>query len=445
MNRHRPTESNVENLAVGALIPHAASTMRRIFVLVVLAGLGSTGAHAQEQPDGPDPAVQSLLKMENIDGLGEDRLRELFREFQFHILDLSRTGAYEQGLSLAEKERNLFPDEAKSYVDTGTFLLWTGKVDEALREFEISLEKPTHYYSHPADAVRCLALNNAAAIDIERRKFKKARKRLEESQSLDSKSGQTHFLIGTVDLETEKLEEAIKQFKRAVELDPRSGTPIDYIRYATSLRKKKKHPEASEVLGKAIGLYPLEPALHYYLGASYVDQDRYLDAFFQFHIEFYLYRTNSPFYQENLEFLTLVTERARASKAENGVDPKYPYLYRLVRAQELVAEDPGRALTYYREVAEEKGAHPMLHVFIGEAHFAAGQTAEALEAFLAAVKMNRHLVPAYIDLARAFKAQGLELKAESAIERALFLDPDNWKVKSILEKADQPDPAPTSG
>jgi tetratricopeptide (TPR) repeat protein len=425
-SRHFPAVRRL----IGAPLPRLGHVLLATVAIAFVAG------SAESQEETLRDRVTELTQVGSLqDGNAQER-KAVFDRFQDVLAQVMEEGDVDLGLTLTLGARRLFPEEAKVHIDAGSFLLWNGRIDEARKAFRTALDKKSRLYPDPDGTLRTLALNNLAAILIEDGEVKQALSYLEDSRQREPDRAQTYFLLGTAHLESGEPEKAITFYARAVELDPAAGTSVDYVRYATCFRKTERNARAREVLEHALRVHPLEPALHYYLGASYYDDDRLLEAYCELQTEFYIHRRDSPVYQQTLDLLRQVLERGREREADGEVY-RYPELERVIRAQEVVRERPEAAARLFEGAIPDSLATPILYVFVGEAFFAAENPERAAAAFEKAIGGNPYLVPAYLDLARTYKALGRTDDARAATGRALLLDPENWKIVEVIGKLEE--------
>ncbi|MGA7683453.1 MAG: tetratricopeptide repeat protein [Terriglobales bacterium] len=172
----------------------------------------------------------------------------------------------EKARAQCERALAITPQLAEGHTCLGNVFVSTGRYEEAVREFQRSLE-----LDHNSDqTLRSLAnayqkLGNASAAEEAYRK----------AVSLRPNYWGVYSAFGTFYFDQARFDDAVSMFKRAIELAPQN--PQDYSNLGATYLQIGRYSETVDALKKSIALRP-DPVAYGNLGAAYFCLRRYEDS-----------------------------------------------------------------------------------------------------------------------------------------------------------------------
>lgn len=213
----------------------------------------------------PSDSVSRRLLAETLEALGQSE--EAAAAYCEAALLLSRSGAFEQALGLANQAIRVFPNDGRPYAYLGEILRALNRNAEALTALEKSLAL------NPED--EWALAGQGAVLDALGRP-------LEALQFLDRAIAKApHYawalgVKGAVLLRLEREEEAVPILKEALQADPSSWSAgYDLSR---ALIKLGQYPEALSVIELALEQFPDDPVFFALQGDALSYLDRFEDA-----------------------------------------------------------------------------------------------------------------------------------------------------------------------
>jgi tetratricopeptide (TPR) repeat protein len=163
------------------------------------------------------------------------------------------------------------PADARPYNNIGVALAATGRIDEAIENYNKALSmnddsSQTH--------------NNLGSALAEAGKFDQAMVQIRKAIELNPDNGAAHINLGHLLEVTGHRDEAIEQLSKGIELAPKNADGHNV--YGVILARQGKLDEAITELQQAVDLAPQSAECRYNLGRAFAATSRFTDALPQF-------------------------------------------------------------------------------------------------------------------------------------------------------------------
>lgn len=201
---------------------------------------------------------------------------------------------------------------------------------------------------------------------------------------------------------------------------PKLETPEAVLVHANALRLANDLQDAEKLLRDGAKRFPDAPGFHLALGEVHWQAKRRLDAFYEWQWELLREGPDSP-----TGHSAAVSIAAMLKARGPDIDDARVVL----EAVRTTPKDPEAALRKLREAERLSGPRFVLRVFTAEALEAAGDDAEAAEAWRAVIAADRGFVPAYVGLADVLRRRGEAAKADELLATARRIDDGHWSLR----------------
>ncbi len=283
--------------------------------------------------------------------------------------ELLNTNRLEQSLQLYDAIIKEFPDFSKAYNNRGVAKSRLGRPAEAVQDYNVAIAIDPEYWE---------SIQNRAQAYEESGRYDKS---LDDYDLLieafpDSIIG--YFGKGLVFTQMRKYKSAIEAFDRVMEVDPNN---IDALINKGTLWYYLENPELSEkILNEVIEQGDHHGEAYNTLNQIYNDRGDYLQAlsFINLALEIHpmdpYFLNNRGFTYLNMDSLDLAIEDINRSIV---LDPENLWAYRNKGIYFLRVGDYDQAVRYMEETTNSFVENA--HFYLGEAYWAAGNTARACE------------------------------------------------------------------
>ncbi len=267
-----------------------------------------------------------------------------------------------------------------------------GKVDSAIAGLHAVLHR---------DARNMEALRSLATVLVRQGKGQEALRLADDALKIDPGDGDSHFNRGLALELVGKREEAAEEYRQAVRFAPDLAEP--YANLAQMYTDKGQAKDALAAAEKAVDLAPGKPEMHCVLGQAFELNGRPEEALNHYMTSLRLDAHFAPAY---IGACGVLLAQAKTDSA-------------------LALSD--RAL----KTSSQYGQY--LHNLKGMAHLARRETGKAAEEFEAALRADGTFLPARINLARVYIAQGKTAEAKRELQAVLAVQPANQEARAMLQ------------
>ncbi len=342
------------------------------------------------------------------------------------VLSFERNRVWRDGETLWADAVAKGPGMARPHVNLGKAYIETGRFREAISESRRALEinpgLPRAYYNigwahHSLEELELAVAHYKRAIELEP-KLIEAYNNLGnayQEQGRPDRAFATYYKalelrpvrqiyhnLGNAFLRHGEPDSARIAFEQAIQLDPkRLGSKESYKGLAKALRDGERHESALATLLKAQVLWPQERPFKVLEGSVYAAMGDDVAA------------------TRALIAAGLDTVEVRLSLGDEA----------------RKRSDWERALGHYEFALGTGSRDARVYNARGEALFATGDLAGALDDFRTAARTDPELAAAYTNIGRVQLARGRNVEAAAALERTLDFDADNPRVFALLGKA----------
>ncbi|MGZ8242584.1 tetratricopeptide repeat protein [Methylomagnum sp.] len=275
--------------------------------------------------------------------------------------------------SLLKDIKAKFPDHPQAAFRLGSFYQSRGKLDLALAEYDIALQKSKNAYE---------PLKAMASAYLEMKQPAKAEARLRKVLAENPKHGGAHQLLAALAFAQNRGEEGVKAANKAIELDP-NWLP-SYAALAGHYERQGQPARAIEVYQRAQAAVPGDVAIGFGLARAYEGAKQFDQAMAQ-------YESILKVQPDNL---LAVNNLASLLSATPGRTPELPRALALAKRLEgseepafldtlawihCLAGDPAKALPLQIKALEKAPQVPVFQYHLGMIYARQGDPARAKE------------------------------------------------------------------
>jgi len=389
-----------------------------------------------------DEEVKMLVNVRSISALSRQERKKLFDRYERAIDgQLKKAKGRKEGIDtaidLALILYSLFPDERKACMRLASLYKCKGDMENYEGLLREALRKRDDFFFGQRNRNLALLYNDLALCAINKHHCAEAVNYLRKARNLDPGNVYTAYLLGSCHAQmvrekggTADAEKGIAYFQEAFSKAPDKATPSDYELYIFLLHTTGKAKQARKIAEEAVRKYPNYPGFNYELARLQEAKGDLIGAYYSYVMEILRTPANNPY-----------RARSRAKAAEIGAKAKKDARLEEIKLVSKAAplNKPGgdfaEAEKLLRKALElSKTKHFILKIYIAEALVGQKKFDEAVKLYKEALKTDGKFVPALVELAEVYLVMGKESEAQATWDKAVEIDPMNWKVQSAAQR-----------
>jgi tetratricopeptide (TPR) repeat protein len=201
---------------------------------------------------------------------------------------INRNNVWKDNFSLWSDTVNKSPDSAMAHELLGTTLLYAGRNDEALEQYQIALRiDPTSVHIY----------RNRGLLYMNKGLLREAIIEFQKALQTDSDNPDTHYKLGLAYAKLGMRDEAMEQY--GIFIESNKDSPEIYVKVGIDLGQNGIERDAVAIFEKALKLDPNNVDAHYNLGHAYANSSQFAEAIEHFLIAVKL-QPNNPFLRNAL-------------------------------------------------------------------------------------------------------------------------------------------------
>lgn len=271
----------------------------------------------------------------------------------------------------------------------------TGQIEKAIEMFDEILKKdPNNLRAHVSIAQCYKSLG----------KYEEAMKHFKVALSFNDDEAAAHDGLGNIFKDMGKVKEATEEFAKALELDPENPLIINNMGWC--YQQKEDFDKAIEYYDKALAMDNEIATAHANKGICY--------------------RVKGDLDKATEELNIAITQ-----------DPELAFAYAELGAVWAIKGDLDKAIRYCEKAVEVDPKSIDGYNNMAVCYMRKKEYAKALENYQKALEIAPWNTLVYTNIAQAYLALGQPLKAKEALEKALQLNPNDQKVRQMLQRLTQ--------
>lgn len=378
-----------------------------------------------------DRGIRAIGFVENLNGLTRERQMDLAVGLSKLESSMLRAGQVEKAILVAQKARQLFPTEMRTGLNLGGILVTASRYKDAIPVLnEAMTQRPDLYPVEDVDKVA--GYTNLGKALLLTGKAQDATQPLFKAIALGPTHAAALYLLGQAYVQLDQPQNALRNLERAYELKPDDAEPHDLVNLVDLLYDQGRYDKVVRVASQGCKRLPVAQGLRFYWALCLIKADHRADAYFMLQHELLVGGEKSKYSEPAGRKLRELSDQARANPKE-----KQNHLIVLcVAGLQSMPANYDKAIEYFERAIKESGQeNAILELFIGEACAGLKRYPDAIKHFQKATEVDPGLAAAYIELGDMLLKDGKPLEADRAWRTAILLDPENWKVKQLIEKA----------
>lgn len=351
-----------------------------------------------------------------------------FVELQGQIADAIRQGQLGRALTLAERQRTLYPNEMKASADLAGVYLLRGDAARAEPVLRAAITQKNALYSGNVQSLLGEIYTSLGQIALDSRRPTDAISFLLRAvDNAPTASRARYLLAAALDMSGDP-ERASREIRAAFDVDSASARPADYRLLARTARATGDAKAAVTSLFQATARFPMDVSLRMDYAASLVDAKQPTRALFELLYLKSVLRADAPQHSEIDGRIEKLRAEAEASKPEP--EPQLEAMFSYLADAESEQHDSALPTIQY-VVAMDEGSSVVPLLLLGRSLKATGRFGEAERVLLALAEREPQSVPILAELADLYYAEGRLEGARRVVDRAEKVDPQNPRLVAV--------------
>jgi tetratricopeptide (TPR) repeat protein len=315
-------------------------------------------------------------------------------------------------------------NNASAHLSLGTDLLAKGKVDEAIAEYQKSLQiRPTFAYAH-------LDLGNAF---FKKGKMDEAAIQFQQALQINPAFTEARNNLGNVLFHMGRRDEAIAQFQQALQITPDDAAT--HNNFGDALRQEGKLDEAISHFEQALQARPDFAEAHYNFGIALRQKGKLDEAIAQYRRALEI----KVDYEEacnNLGNALLqkgsVDEAVTQYQKALQINPNYADAHNNLGHVLLQKGKLDEAITELQHALQIKPRYADAHYYLGAAYLQKGRVDDAINEYQKAVQIKPDYAEAQSNLGNILAQLGRVDEAMAHLQKALQIEPDSPTIQNSM-------------
>ena len=374
-----------------------------------------------ERPATVAPAAPAAARQDE----GRD---ESFAALQRRLSEALARGDMARALTIAERQHRLFPNEMKATADLGDVYLARGDAERAEPLLRSAITQPSRLFTNSPAPVLGGIYANLGQIALDRGRTKDAIQHLQRAVDYAPTAARPRFLLASAFATAGDAERSGREIRAAFDVDSTVARSSDYLLLASSLRRAGNLEAASEALERAVARYPLDIPLRLETAATLRAAKRYSASLYALLFTELLLEPSSPHAPAVAAGIAELRKEIDGHDSDEALDLAFSYL------DDMSTEQYDEALpTLHELLAIEEGDTFVPRLLLARTYRATGRMAEAERTLLELLGRNPDSVPALVELAELYFAEGRPQAAAAAVARARQHSRDTARLRQVLE------------
>ena len=393
------------------------------------AALAWTALHAQIPTPRPSDAARpgAVAPVAPPQTEGRD---DSFPALQRRLSEAMARGDIAGAVTIAERQHRLFPNEMKATADLGDVYLVRGDAARAEPLLRSAITQPSRLLTGSPAPVLGSVYANLGQISLDRGRTEEAIQQLQRAVDYAPTAARARFLLASAFAVAGDAERSGREIRAAFDVDSSVARAGDYLLLARSLRRAGNTAAAADALERAVARYPLDIALRLEAAATYRARKEPVAALYELLYAEMVFRPDTP--DVRAVSAAIAELRAEADAAAEP-DPRLELVFAYV--DDAMTGQHDEALPTLQDLlALETPAPAVPRLLLARSYRATGRMAEAERTLLGVLDDAPSNVPAMVDLADLYFAEGRREAAFRLVARARQFGPDTTRLREVMEQ-----------
>lgn len=353
-----------------------------------------------------------------------------FTSLQRRLSEAMARGDIAGAIAIAERQHRLFPNEMKATADLGDVYLVRGDATRAEPLLRSAITQPSKLFTSSPAPVLGAVYANLGQISLDRGRTADAIQQLQRAVDYAPTAARARFLLASAFAASGDAERSSREIRAAFDVDSSVARAGDYLLLARSLRRAGNTAAATEALGRALGRYPLDIALRLEAAAAHRARKEPVAALYELLYAEMIFRPDTP---ETRAVATAIAELRAETDAAAEPDPRLDLVFAYI--DDATTGQHDEALPTMHELLLLEPAAPAVpRLLLARSYRATGRMSEAERTLLGLLDETPSNVPAIVELADLYFAEGRRQAALRLVARARQFGPDTTRLRDVMEQ-----------
>ena len=333
-------------------------------------------------------------------------------------------------IAIAERQHRLFPNEMKATADLGDAYLARGDASRAEPLLRSAITQQSRHFTSSTGPVLGAIYANLGQISLDRGRPQEAIQQLQRAVDYAPTAARARFLLASAFAMAGDAERSNREIRAAFDVDDSVARAGDYLMLARAFRGAGNAAQASEALERAVSRFPTDVALRLEAAATHMTRKRPVAAMYELLYARMILRPDaSPAQAQAVEdgIAALRAEAEAARDPDQRLDLIFAYL------DDASTEQHDEALPTLQELLGLETESTLVpRLLLARGYRATGRMAEAERTLLTLLDETPSSVPAMVELAEIYFAQGRREAALRLVARARQYGPDTARLRDVM-------------
>lgn len=352
-----------------------------------------------------------------------------FPELQGQIADAIKQNQLGRALTIAERQRNLYPNEMKASADLAAVLLLRGDTARAEPLLRAATTQKSVLYTGSSAALLGEVFTSLGQIALEGGRPADAIAALLRAVDNAPTATRARYLLASAFDRSGDTGRASREIRAAFDVDPAAARPADYRLLAKAAKASGNAKAAAAALGDAVRRFPTDVSLRLDYAAALSEAKLSAAALYELlHLQMVLHG-DAPQLADVRARIGKLRDEAEAATPEP--DPQLESMFAYLADAE--ADQHDAALPTIQEVVSmNSGESTVPLLMLGRSLKATGRCGEAERVLSQLVERDPQSVPVLAELADLYFVEGRLESARATVARAEKIDPKNPRLVEVV-------------
>ena len=384
-------------------------------------------AHAQiPTPRGNEPAKPPVKVAPTAPQT--TRGGETFPELQQRLREARERGDMPGVVALAERQYKLFPREMKATADLGEAYLARGDAARAEPILRSAITQSTAVYTGAPGPVLGGIYANLGQIALDRGKAQEAIQYLQRAVDYAPTAARARYLLASAFAAAGDEERAGREIRGAFNIDASAARASDFVLLARAQRRGGSAAAAADTLGQATSHFPLNVSLRLEAATAYRAAKQPAEALYEL---LYAQAVVDPRMPEASAIASAIAD-LRAENDGHDSDPRLDLLFAYL--DDAATGQHDEALPTLQELLSLETSDAMVpRLLLARCYRATGRMGEAERTLTDLLARDASYLPAIVELAELYFAEGRREAAMQQVTLARRMGPNSARLREVLE------------
>ena len=352
-----------------------------------------------------------------------------FPDLQSQIADAIKQNQLGRALTIAERQRTLYPNEMKASADLAAVLMLRGDAARAEPLLRAATTQKSVLYSGSSAALLGEVFTSLGQIALDGGRPADAIAALLRAVDNAPTATRARYLLASAFDRSGDVGRASREIRAAFDVDPAAARPGDYRLLAKTAKAAGNAKAAAAAMGDAVRRYPTDVSLRVDYAVALSEAKLSAAALYELlHLQMVL-RSDAPQLADVQARIGKL--RAEAEAATPEPDPQLESMFAYLADAE--ADQHDAALPTIQEVVSmNSGESTVPLLMLGRSLKATGRCGEAERVLSQLVERDPQSVPALAELADLYFVEGRLETARATVARAEKIDPKNPRLVEVV-------------